>query len=116
MISSGSQIQMSYVATCRFECCVVMDIQFAVTALSAISVGDIIVVVGGVQATSKSNFFICVCVKFEVEFGVLLELLSAPLSYALLLVEYRKRLPFILLMPMDASQWPIFLLQHVILV
>ena len=84
-----------------------MEIQFPVAALSAISVG-VIVDVGGVQATVKAEFFICECAKFD--------LLSAPPSYSLLPVEYRKRLPFILLVPVDASQWPVFLFRQVMLV
>ena len=63
-------------------------------ALSAISVG-VIVVVGGVQATLKTKISVCNYSKFD--------LLPAPPSYSLLTVEYRKRLPFILLVPADAS-------------
>ena len=76
-------------------------------ALSAISVG-VIVDVGGVQATVKAEFCIRACVKIE--------LLPAPPSYSFLPGEYRKRLPFILLVPVDASQWPVFLLRQVMLV
>ena len=68
-------------------------------ALSAISVG-VIVVVGGVQAAVKAEFFICDCAKFD--------LLPAPPSYSLLPVEYRERFPFILLVPVDVSQYPVF--------
>ena len=76
-------------------------------ALSAISVG-VIVDVGGVQATVKAEFCIRKCAKFD--------LLPAPPSYSLLPVEYRKRLPPILLVPVDASQWPVFLFRQVMLV
>ena len=76
-------------------------------ALSAISIG-VIVVVGGVQATLKTKFLICDCVKFD--------LLTVPLSYSFLLEEYRKCLPFILLVPVDGSQCHVFLFQQVILV
>ena len=75
-------------------------------ALSDISVG-IIVDVGGVQATVKAEFCIHACVKID--------LLPAPPSYSFLPVEYRKRLPFILLVPVDASQWPVFLFRQVML-
>ena len=70
--------------------------------ISAISV-CVIVDVGGVQAISKTILFIYVCFKFEVAFGVVFWLLPVPLSYAFLLVEYRKCLPFILLVPVDTS-------------
>ena len=68
-------------------------------ALSAINIG-VIVVVGGVQATLKTKFLICDCVKFD--------LLTVPLSYSFLLEEYRKSLPFIMVVSVDASQCPFF--------
>ena len=75
-------------------------------ALSAISVG-VIVVVGGVQVTFKAELFVFDFSKFN--------LLPAPLSYSLLPVEYRKRFPFILLVPVDVSQWSVFLFRQVML-
>ena len=75
-------------------------------ALSAISVG-VIVVVREVQ-TFETKFSVCDCVKFD--------LLPAPPSYSFLSVYFRKRKPFILLVPVDASQWPIFLFRQVMLV
>ena len=65
------------------------------TALLAISMG-VIVVVGGVEATFKTKFLICECVKFE--------LLSDPPSFSFLLVEYMYRLQFIIFVPVEASQ------------
>ena len=65
VLPSGSRLQICYVATCRFECGVVMDMQFPVVALSVISL-EVIVVVGGLQATSKTDFLICMCVKWPV--------------------------------------------------
>ena len=76
-------------------------------ALSAIIVG-VIVVVGVVQATFNAELFVFDFSKFN--------LLPASPSYSFLPVEYRKRLPFILLVPVDASQWPVFLLRQVMLV
>ena len=83
-----------------------MEIQFPVAALSAIKVGGI-VVVGGVQATFKTKLSVFNFSKFD--------LLPAPPSYSLLPVEYMKRLPCILLVPVDASQWPVFLFRQVML-
>ena len=54
---------------------------------------SVTVVVGGVQATFKAKPFICDCVKFE--------LMPVPPSYLLMPLEYRKRLPFILLVQVD---------------
>ena len=72
-------------------------------ALSVISVG-VIVVVDGVQAIFKAELFVFDFSKFD--------LLPAPPSYSLLPVEYRKCLPFILLVTVDASQRPVFIFQQ----
>ena len=76
-------------------------------SLLAISVG-VIVVMGGVQATFKAELFVFDFSKFD--------LLPAPSSYVFLHMEYKNLFPFILLVPVDASQWPVVLFRQVMLV